>query len=104
MTKMVEYSSWNFENKQLLLQAELHYLNGGHRLAVLAYERSIVSAREHKFINEEALAHELFGMYLVENKMIERGIEQLQCAYNKYMQWGAFKKAMTMNKLIVGDL
>jgi len=100
MTKLVEYSSWNFENKQRLLQAELHYLNDCHGMAELAYESSIVSARNHKFINEEALAHELFGIHLVETRKVERGIEQLQLACNKYMQWGAFKKAWDVKDVV----
>ena len=54
-------SKWNWENKALLLQAELHYLNGDLELADTVYEASIKSAREHKFIHEEALAYELYG-------------------------------------------
>ena len=92
MARLVEFSSWNFENKRFLLQAELHYLNGRYRMAELAYQASIVSACEHKFVHEEALAHELFGIYFVENKRIREGIEHLKIAYDKYMQWGAYQK------------
>ncbi|KAL7525707.1 hypothetical protein ACHAXR_002151 [Thalassiosira sp. AJA248-18] len=59
MSRLVEYSTWNFENKQILLQAEVHNLNGRYAVAELAYRASIASARDHKFINEEALAHEV---------------------------------------------
>jgi len=92
IARLAEFSSWNFENKRLLIQAELHYLNGRYRMAELAYQSSIVSAREHKFVHEEALAHELFGIYFVENKRIREGIEHLKIAYDKYMQWGAYQK------------
>jgi len=93
MTQLLEYSPWNFENKLDLLQAELHYLNNHHNMAELSYQASIVSARKHRFYHEEALACELYGIYLVENKMIAKGLEQLQNAREKYVKWGAMKKA-----------
>ena len=93
MNQLVHYSSWNFENKHLLLQAELHYLNGRHSIAELAYQSSIISAHNHKFIHEEALACELYGVFLINNKEAEKGMKQLQHAHTKYRQWGALKKA-----------
>lgn len=38
-------------------------------------------------------ASELFGIFLVENGMAERGMEQFKLAHAKYIQWGALKKA-----------
>jgi len=102
MSRLVQYSSWNFENKLLLLEAELYYLNERFSMAELAYVSSITSARDHKFINEEAMANELFGIYLVENKKVDRGIEQLEMSYKKYMQWGAFNKARDVEAFIHG--
>jgi len=100
IAQLVQYSNWNFENKQFLLQAELNYLDGRYVMAELAYESSILSARDHKFIGEEAMAYELFGIYLVENKKIDRGVEQLEMSYKKYTQWGAFRKAMDVRNII----
>ncbi|KAL7539524.1 hypothetical protein ACHAXR_009351 [Thalassiosira sp. AJA248-18] len=100
MSRLVEYSTWNFENKQILLQAEVHNLNGHYAMAELAYQASIASARDHKFINEEALAHELFGVFLLENKKAEKGMEQLNIAHDKYKQWGALKKAEAVKDFI----
>lgn len=91
--QLVQYSTWNFENKFSLLQAELHYLNGRHEMAELLYQAAIASAHDHRFFHEEALASELYGIYLVENKHIEKGLEQLQNAMDKYTQWGATKKS-----------
>lgn len=93
MSLLVEYSSWNFENKQLLLQAELHYLDGRFNMAEMTYKASILSAHEHKFYCEEALAHELFGVYLVENEKFAQGVEQLKHAQDKYKNIGALRKA-----------
>jgi len=93
LEKWTKTSKWNFESKFHILQAELHYLNKDLESAKLAYKAAIVSAGEHKFVNEEALAHELFGIFLVENGMAERGMEQFKLAHAKYIQWGALKKA-----------
>lgn len=101
MTKLVEYSDWNFENKLKLLQAELHYLYDCHSMAELFYQASITSAREHKFLHEKAMAHELYGIYLVENKMVAEGLEQLHQATENYEKWGAQKKADEVNDFIV---
>ena len=84
----------------MLLQAELHYFNGRYRIAELYYQSSILSAREHRFYHEEALATELFGVYLVERKQIAKGLEQLHGAMNKYKQWKAFKKADMVKEFI----
>lgn len=96
----MERSTWNFENKSLLLEALLHSLNERHMMAENSYQASILSAREHKFHHEEALASELFGMYLVENAKVAKGIEQLQIAREKYIQWGATKKADMVKETI----
>ena len=93
-------SACNNTPKQMLLQAELHYLNGRHAMAALSYQSSILSAREHKFYHEEALACELFGVYLVETKQIAKGLEQLNNAMNKYRQLKAFKKADMVKEFI----
>lgn len=83
-----------------MLRAELHYLNGEHESARVAYEQSITSARETENINNEALACELFGIFLCENKMINEGIKQLQMALEKYRQWGAARKVRDLEEFI----
>lgn len=93
MLKWEKLSTWNFEHKVKLLQAELHYLNGDLESADVAYRASIMSAREHKFLHREALAYELHGIFCIENQMIDKGRGQLDKAIDKYKQWGAFKKA-----------
>lgn len=92
VSKPASCSSWNFENKLLLLQAELHYTNGRHAMAELFYQAAVRSAREHRFLHEEALSLEVFGVYLVENKQLQKGMEQLKMAAEKYHKWGSMKK------------
>mmetsp|Transcript_31119 Transcript_31119/g.56975 ORF Transcript_31119/g.56975 Transcript_31119/m.56975 type:complete len:112 (+) Transcript_31119:490-825(+) len=100
MSQLVEYSVWNFENKLSLLQAELYYLNRRHAMAELKYQASITSAYNHRFFHEEAMARELYGIYLVENKMAVRGIPQLEMALDKYKKWGAVRKVDSLKEFI----
>lgn len=100
MSGLVKHSTWNFESKSKLLQAELYYVEGRHRMAELAYQSSIESAHNHKYVHEEALARELFAMFLLENKCMVRGLDQLRLAHDKYKQWGALEKANAVKDFI----
>ena len=93
-------SKWNFENKSKLLQAELHYLDGDLESAETAYTASIDSARRHKFVNEEALAYEMYGIFCIENHMVDKGSQKLHIALDKYKQWGAIEKAKDVRLFI----
>lgn len=86
-------SKWNAENKAYLLEAEFHYSNGDIVKARTAYEQSIETAKNHRFIHEQALGHELYGMFCVEVGDVRGGNEHLQKACELYEQWGAKKKA-----------
>lgn len=93
MYQFESMSKWNFENKSKLLQAELYYLEANLEWAETAYTASIQSASDHNFIHEEALACELYGIFCIENHMVEKGSRHLLAALDKYKQWGATKKA-----------
>jgi len=93
-------SKWNFENKSLLLWAELQYLDGDIESADASYRASVKSAHDHKFLQEEALALELHGIFLIENNMVTEGLQQLQIARDKYIKWGAIKKAGAVEDFI----
>jgi len=100
MQQLTEYNSWNFENKLCLLQAELHHLNQCNTMAKQSYEAAIESSNKHKYFHEEALTCELYGVYLIENKMVSEGKDQLRLAIDKYRKWGATRKADDVVKLI----
>ena len=85
--------TWNFENKVLLLQAEYYFAKGEYEEANTCYEKSIESAKEHKFIHEEALGNELFGIFYVETGDSAKATSFLDKACQLYDEWGAFKKA-----------
>ena len=100
MSKFEQINRWSFENNSLLLQAELHCLNQDYEAAENAYIASIKSAKDHKFMNEEAVANELFGIFCIENKMADKGVHHLRIALDLYKQWGAVNKAADLQKLI----
>merc|ERR1712029_183983 len=100
MSTVAKLSAWNFENKSLLLQAMLHQANSRHTMTELVYKAAINSAGEHRFIREEALAHEHFGLYLIDNGQLGRGMEHLRMAMEKYSQWGGSKKAYDVKEMM----
>lgn len=56
LTTWSEHSTWNWENKKLLLEAESMQVSGNLDRAGTLYIDAIRSAREHKFIQEEAIS------------------------------------------------
>ena len=80
---------WNFENKILLLEAELHFLKGEYVDAEGKYKASIGSAYKHQFVNEEGLAMELAGKFLDTIGKTDESSTFLLGARACYEKWGA---------------
>lgn len=89
----VKHSEWNWQNKMQLLEAELHACEGEMEIAKFKFQASIDSARKHRFVHEEGLASELFGMLLEENGNVEEAKQQYALARSCYRKWGAFALA-----------
>ena len=79
----------------------MHYLDGNLELAELAYRASIESAHAHRFLHEEALAYELYGLFLLENGRVDEGSDQLNIALDKYEKWGALRKVDDLQEFIL---
>lgn len=77
----------------LLLEAELHSCQGEMEMAKSKFQESIDSAQKHRFIHEEGLARELFGMFYNENGKKEEAKLQYAHARACYQKWGAFALA-----------
>jgi len=95
-----EYSSWNWENKVLLLEAmEMHTL-GNDDVAKPLYISSIQSARQHRFIQEEAIASELAGdLSYKQGHQIDSYalyMHSIRC----YIEWGALAVAMRVQSSV----
>ena len=97
-----QHSSWNWENKRLLLEAEKMHALGDFDSAASLYERSIQSAREHKFIHEEAIASELAGLFFLERGLREKSLHLFLHSIWSYKTWGALAVAKRVETFIVG--
>jgi len=94
-------SKWNFENKALLLQAEEQFCSGKNlELAGTLYDKAVLSAKEHRFLNEEALALELAGIFHLKTGGEDRAIKYLSEAVEKYKEWEAFAKAKSLERYL----
>jgi len=95
-----EYSSWNWENKVLLLEAmEMHTL-GNYDAAEPLYISSIRSAREHRFIHEEAIASELAGDLFYERGSHLESYALYMHSIKCFNEWGALAVAMRVESTV----
>jgi hypothetical protein len=89
-------SEWNFENKLYLLEAEESYSYGNFERAKLLYDDAILSAKQHKFIHEEALAYELGANFYLAMDNKSMAMIYFTEAHEKYIQWQAFAKVKAL--------
>ncbi|HEX4651288.1 MAG TPA: AAA family ATPase [Granulicella sp.] len=89
----------NFANRAALLAAEIARIEGRPLDAMSFYEEAIRSAREHGFIQNEGLAHEVAARFYW-----TRGLETSAHAYLRnarycYLRWGALGKVRQLEQL-----
>lgn len=100
MKEWTSHSSWNFKNKALLMEAEMHYTLKNYDNATICYEESIKAAQEHKFIREEAVACELAGRFFLEREMMKKSCILFKKAALCYKKWGAFAVVRRIKEII----
>ena len=83
----------NVMHKWLLVQAERARVDGRRLEAMDLYERAILLAGEDGYINNQALANELYGRFWLGQGRGEIASLFLQKARGLYEQWGAHAKA-----------
>ena len=97
LEKLLELAStWNFQNKTYLLQAEEQFCERNFEAAERSYDNAISSSKEHKFLSEEALANELAGRFYLETGRKNKSVHYFSQAVEKYREWGAVAKASTL--------
>jgi transcriptional regulator with GAF, ATPase, and Fis domain/predicted ATPase len=79
----------NFENRALLVGAEIARIERRDLDAMRLYEQAIRSARDNGLVNNEALAHEIAARFYA-----DRGLDRIARTYvrharDAYRQWGA---------------
>jgi signal transduction histidine kinase len=82
----------HFLHKYLLVKAEIASLNGKDLEAMDLYDSAIESARENKYIQNEALANELAAKFWLKRGKTEIAQLYLKKAHSRYQQWGAKRK------------
>jgi len=94
---------WNFSNKYYLLEAEEYWCNDDCEHAKTSYNKAIYYAKEHKFINEEALACELAAYFHLSLGDRNNAVNYFTKAYESYHQWGAFAKTSKLYEFIQAE-
>ncbi|MBV8588443.1 MAG: GAF domain-containing protein, partial [Verrucomicrobia bacterium] len=94
-----ETCSENFQNRCLLVTAEIARIEGRELDAELLYEQAIHSAHTNGFIQNEAVGNELAARFYS-----ARGFETISHAYLRkarscYLQWGAVAKVRLLDRL-----
>ncbi|KAL7540144.1 hypothetical protein ACHAXR_009891 [Thalassiosira sp. AJA248-18] len=84
-----QHSSWNFEHRLFLLEAEWHFARDETEKAEGKYNAAIESARRHRFVNEEGLANDLFSTFHTANGDVNKARRHITEARACYDKWGA---------------
>jgi len=93
-------SEWNFENKVLLLEAEKSFTQGDLDEAQKFYKTATMSAQRHKFLHEEAISHELAGLFFLDQKQYDESLRSFINSFKCFKQWGATAVAKRVEALI----
>ena len=98
MEKWASSSSWNFEHRLSFLEGEQMASAGDVVGAVGAYSKAARLAKEHGFINEEAVICERYAAFLRVSGNETSARVQYDKAYNAYMKWGALRKCVEVRE------
>jgi PAS domain S-box-containing protein len=88
-----------FGDNHALVSAEIARLEGRYGDAMEQYEQAIKSAREHGFVQNEGVAHEVAARFYA-----ARGVESIAHTYlcnarHCYLRWGALGKVRQLERL-----
>jgi predicted ATPase/signal transduction histidine kinase len=89
----------NFASRHALLAAEMARLEGREFEAMRAYEDAVQSAREHGFVQYEALALELAAQFYEARGLETSARAHFREARDRYLRWGAHAKVWQLERL-----
>jgi predicted ATPase/signal transduction histidine kinase len=92
------HAPMNYLHKYYLVEAEQYRIGGQYLEAMEFYDRAIFLAKEHEYINEEALAQELAAKFYLEWGKHKIAQTYLTDAYYSYIRWGASAKVDDLAK------
>jgi len=87
-----------FADKHALVLAEIARLEKRDVDAQRLYEEAIHSARQHGFVQNEGLSHELAAQYYLARGLETAGYAHLRSARNCYDRWGAHGKVRQLDE------
>jgi PAS domain S-box-containing protein len=95
----VESCPTNFENRSVLVAAEIARVEGRALDAMNLYERAIYSSRENDFVHNEAIASELAARFYAERNFQMTAHTYLRAARHCYLRWGAGGKVQQLDAM-----
>lgn len=94
----------NFLHKYLLMKAEIARVSNQSLAAMEYYDLAISLAKEHGYVQEEALANELAGQFYLDLDKEKIAQVYLIEAYYSYARWGATAKVQEFEQRYVSYL
>src|SRR3981081_4066582 len=88
-----------FGDKYALVSAEIARLEGRDADAMRLYEQAIRSAREHGFVQNEGIAHELAAEFFLARGSMTAARAHLEDARGCFARWGAVGKVQQLEQL-----
>ena len=79
----------NYLNKLRLLEAELAVVQNDQLKATPCFKEAIALSRKNNFIQEEGLANERQGLFLLDMNLLDKSHLSLRNAHACYKKWGA---------------
>src|SRR5581483_9657909 len=88
----------NWGHKKALASAARARLRGDRLEAARLYDQAAEQAAEHRFVQDEALAHELAGEFYLELGRGRIARDSLLLAASAYRRWGAEAKVRDIER------
>jgi len=98
MKKWAHYAPMNFLHKFYLVEAERARVLGKDTDAMDYYDKAIEGAKEHEYLNEEALANELAARFYLANGKEKIARTYMREARYCYLKWGATAKVQHLDQ------
>ncbi len=92
MQHWAHHAPVNYQHKYDLVEAEKARISGDRLKAEDYYDRAIAGAKNHSYIQEEALANELAAEYYLNRGKEQVATGYMLAAYYGYARWGALAK------------
>ncbi|MEX3856468.1 AAA family ATPase [Paraburkholderia sp. BR10923] len=98
LTIWAESSRETFEDRFLLVSAEIARIEALDLDAMRLYEQAIDRAKANGFLHNEAIAHELAGRFYLSRNIETAGYAYIRKARNCYDRWGAIGKVKQLDE------